>query len=60
MHAKDKNYHKVRENCHYTGEYRDDANSICNLKYSIPKELVRIFHNESSYGYHFKRVSRRI
>ena len=30
--AKDKKYHKVRDNCHYIGEYRGSAHSICNLK----------------------------
>ena len=29
---KDKKYRKVRDCCHYTGEYRDTANGICNLK----------------------------
>ena len=32
---KDKKYQKVRDHCHYTGEY-----SICNLKYSVPKKIL--------------------
>ena len=35
--AKDKKYCKARDHCHYTGEHRGAANSICNLKYSISK-----------------------
>ena len=27
--------------------------SICNLKYSIPKEIFVIFHNRLNYDYHF-------
>ena len=29
------------------------AHSICNLKYSIPKETIVIFHDGSKYDYHF-------
>ena len=50
---KDKKYHKVRDHCHYTGEYRGAAHSICNLKYSIPKNISIAFHNGSNYNYHF-------
>ena len=28
--AKDKNYRKARDHCHYTGKCRDAARSICN------------------------------
>ena len=34
---KDKIYHKFRDHCHYTGEYRGAVHSICNLKYYVPK-----------------------
>ena len=37
---KDKKYSKVRDHCHYAGEYRGAANSICNLKYSVPKKFL--------------------
>ena len=50
---KDKKYHKVRDHCHYTGEYRGSAQSICNLKYSVPKKKFIAFHNGSNYDYHF-------
>ena len=29
---KDKIYHKLRDHCHYTGEYSGAAHSICNLQ----------------------------
>ena len=38
-------YRKVRDHCHYTGEYRSAAHSICNLKYSVPKKIPIVFHN---------------
>ena len=40
---KDKKYHKVRDNCHYSGEYRGAAYNICNLKYSVPKKIHIVF-----------------
>ena len=49
---KDKKYRKVRDHCHYIGEYRGAVHSICNLKYSITKEISIVFHNGSNYGYH--------
>ena len=44
---------KVRVYWHYTGEYRGTAHSICNLKFSVPKEIPRVFHNGSNCDYHF-------
>ena len=49
----DKNYQKVRDNCHYTGKYRGAAHNICNLRYKTPKEITAVFHNGSTYDYHF-------
>ena len=46
---KDKKYCKVRDHCHYTGEYRGAAHSICNLKCSVPKRIYIVFHNGSNY-----------
>ena len=48
---KDKKYCKVRDHCHYKDEYRGAGHSICNLKYSIPKEITVTVHNGSNYGY---------
>ena len=47
-----KNY-KVRDHCHYTEKYGGAAHNICNLRYKIPKEIPIVFHNGSTYDYHF-------
>ena len=44
---------KVRGHCHYTGKYRRAAHSICNLRSKVVKEIPVVFHNGSSYDYHF-------
>ena len=49
----DKKHYKVRDHCHYTGKYRGAAHDICNLRYKIPKEIPVVFHNGSTYDYHF-------
>ena len=49
----DKKSYKVRDHCHYTGKYRGAAHNICNLRYKIPKEVPVVFHNGSTYDYHF-------
>ena len=36
---KNKQYHKVRDHCHYAGEYQGTALSICNLKIVYLKKL---------------------
>ena len=46
-------YHKVRDHCHYTGKFRGAAHNICNLRYKVPKEIPIVFHNGSTYDYHF-------
>ena len=38
---------------HYTEEFRGAAHSICNLRYKTPKEIPVVFHNGSTYDYHF-------
>ena len=47
-----KKYHKVKDHCYYTGKYRGAAH-ICNLGYKTPKEIPVVFHNSSTYDYHF-------
>ena len=46
-------YHKVRDHCHYTGKFRGAAHNICNLRYNVPKKIPIVFHNGSTYDYHF-------
>ena len=48
---KDKKYLKVRAHSHYKQEYKGAPHNMCNLKYSVPKKIPKVFH---------KRVSRRI
>ena len=49
----DKKHYKVRDHCHYIGKFRGAAHSICNLRYKTPKEIPIVFHNGSTYDYHF-------
>ena len=50
---RNKKYHKLRDHCHYAGEYRGAVQSICNLKYSVLKKIPIVFHNRSNHDYHF-------
>ena len=50
---KDKEYNKIRDLCHYTGECRGAPHSIFNLKYSVPKKILIVSHNGSYYDYPF-------
>ena len=43
---------KVRDHCHYTGEYRGATHNNCNLKYKIPDHIPIVFHNLSGYDAH--------
>ena len=48
-----KNKKKVRDHCHFTGKFRGAAHSGCYLRYKVPKEIRIVFHNGSTYDYHF-------
>ena len=50
---KEFNNDKVRDHCHFTGKYRGAAHNTFNLRYKIPKNIPVIFHNGSTYDYHF-------
>ena len=45
--------HKVRLHCHYSGKFTGATHSICNLRYKTPKKFPVVFHNGSTYDYHF-------
>ena len=43
---------RVRDHCHFTGQYRGAAHNSCNLKYRKPKSISVFFHNLSGYDSH--------
>ena len=43
---------KVRDHCHYTGQYQGPAHRNCNLRYKIPSFIPIVFHNLSGYDAH--------
>ena len=43
---------KVRDHCHFTGQYRGAAHNSCNLKCKKPLVLAVIFHNLQGYDAH--------
>ena len=43
---------KVRDHCHFTGEYRGAAHNSCNLQCGKPLVLPVIFHNLQGYDQH--------
>ena len=43
---------KVRDHCHFTGEYRGAAHKQCNLKCKKPLILPVLFHNLQGYDSH--------
>ena len=44
---------KIRDHCHFTGKYRGATHNICNMNYKISKNISFVFHNGSTYDYHF-------
>ena len=55
---------KVRDHCHFTGEFRGASHSQCNLKYKIDKKRYKlpiVFHNHRGYDAHliFQTIRRK-
>ena len=46
-------YNKVKDHCHYTGKLRGAAHNICSLRCKTSKAIPVVFHNGSTYDYHF-------
>ena len=38
-----KEYHKVRDHCHFTGKHRGTTHNVCNLRYNEPKKFHLFF-----------------
>ena len=43
---------KVKDQCHFTGRYRNITHFICNLKYDVLKKIPIIFEIGSKYDFH--------
>ena len=48
-----KNIVKLRTIVIRPGKYKGAAHSICNFKYSVPKEIPIVFYSRSNYDDHF-------
>ena len=59
--TKEEIYHNRQKKCYICKKefdnndkkYRGAAHNICNLRYKVPKEIPVVFHNGSTYDYHF-------
>ena len=49
----DKKNCKVGDHCRYSGKFRGAAHNNFNLTYRIPKEILTVFRNGSTYDYLF-------
>ena len=49
----DYKYYKIKDHFYYTGRYLGAAHVVCSEKCKIPKEITVVFHNGSTYDYHF-------
>ena len=53
IYIKDKKCCKIRDHCHYKGEYRGAGHSIRNRKHSVPKKISIVFYIGVNYDCHF-------
>ena len=53
IYVKDKKCCKIRDHCHYKGEYRGAGHSIRNRKHSVPKKISIVFYIGVNYDCHF-------
>ena len=44
---------KNKRHYHYTGKYREVAQSICNLEFNMPIDISVVCHRGSNCDYHF-------
>ena len=44
-------FKKVKDHCHFTGQFRGAAHSICNLHYKVPQEIPLKIYNGSKHDY---------
>ena len=49
----DKKYQNISKHCYFTGKYKGATHNTCNLRFNVSKEIPVLFHNSSSYDYHF-------
>ena len=49
----DSKYYNIKEHCYYTGNYIEAAHVVCSKKSKTRKEIPVVFHNGSTYDYHF-------
>ena len=50
-----KNYFNIKDQCLYTDKYRRATHSIYKSKYSLPKEILVVFHDGLNYDYYLSR-----
>ena len=43
---------KIKDNCHITGKYRDNAHKDCNINVTLNHKIPVVFHNLKNYDSH--------